>query len=176
MTSDRVLRQIGFKSSSGDPATYFLQTEDKETKKITLNGMLCLHVDDGLCAGDAIFEKTLKKYYQHFKVNPEKGSDTTVEYTGAEISKTGRHMISMSQKLYSVIIEKPTHEIDPLRLRLEDEKLNEIKKNALRQYCGMLGWPSVISRPDLASETNILQTSMSDPRISDLVAAEKLWR
>ena len=176
MTSDKILRQIGFRSSSGDPATYFLQTEDKETKKITLNGMLCLHVDDGLCAGDEIFEKALRKYYQHFKVNPEKGSDTTVEYTGAEISKIGKNKISMSQKLYSVIIEKPTHEIDPSRSKLSDEKLNEMEKNALRQYCGMLGWPSVISRPDLASETNIIQTSMADPRISDLVAAEKLWR
>ena len=57
-----------------------------------------------------------------------------------------------------------------------DERLNDLEKNALGQYCGMLGWPSVISRPDLASETNILKTSMADPRVSDLIAAEKLWR
>ena len=48
MTSDKILKQIGFKSSSGDPATYYLQTEEKETRKMVLNGMLCLNVDDGL--------------------------------------------------------------------------------------------------------------------------------
>ena len=93
------MKKIGFKSTSGDPATYYVQTLDKQTNKIVLNGMLCLHVDDGLCAGDKIFENTFKKYYEHFKVNPEKGSDTTGEYTGAEISKIGRNKISISRKL-----------------------------------------------------------------------------
>ena len=129
-----------------------------------------------LCAGDKVFENTLKKYYEHFKVNPDKGSDTTAEYTGAEISKIGKNKISMSQKLYSVIIEKPTCDMDPARSKMVDDKSNDLEKNALRQYCGMLEWPSVISRPDLASGTNILQTSMADPRVSDLIAAEKLWR
>ena len=176
MTSDKVLKQIGFKSSCGDPATYYLQSVDENSNEIVLNGMMCLNVDDGLCAGDQTFEKALKKYYDNFKVNPEKGSDTTVEYTGAEISKIGKNMISMSQKLYSIIIEHPQYEVDTARMKMPGEKLNEQEKNVLRQYCGMLGWPSDISRPDLASETNTVQTSMSDPRISDLVAAEKLWR
>ena len=54
--------------------------------------------------------------------------------------------------------------------------MNPDEINASRQYCGILGWPAIISRPDLASETNMLQISMSNPRISDLKTAQKLFR
>lgn len=175
MTSDKVLKEIGFKSSKIDPATYYLRLEDSETKEQKLHGMICLHVDDGLCAGDKIFRERLAKYYATFKVNPEKGSEGTVEYTGAELAKSDG-LISMSQKLYSAYIAEPELKIPGERMKQPDEPLNELEINALRQYCGMLGWPSNISRPDLASETNMLQTSMSNPKISDLKTAQKLFR
>ena len=82
----------------------------------------------------------------------------------------------MSQKLYSAVICEPEFEISEERLKQVEESLSNVEINALRQYCGMLGWPSVISRPDLASETNMLQTSMSNPKISDLKTAKKLFR
>ena len=173
MTSDQALKEIGFKSCKVDPATYYLHKVDNGTKQ--LSGMICLHVDDGLCAGDDFFKTELKKYYKRFKVNPEKGSDDAVEYTGAEITKTGKFCISMSQKLYSAIITEPEVDWDSDTMKDADRLLDEIEINALRQYVGMLGWPAIISRPDLASGTNMLQTSMAGPRVSDLKSARKLF-
>ena len=119
--------------------------------------MICLHVDDGLCAGDKVFRERLSKYYKKFKVNLQKGSEGTVEYTGAEIAKNGES-ISMTQKLYSAIIVEPELQISEERMKKVEESLDAVEINALRQYFGILGWPSVISRPDLASGTNMLHT------------------
>ena len=173
MTSDQALKEIGFKSCKVDPATYYLHKESDGEK--VLSGIICLHVDDGLCAGDDYFKASLGKYYKRFKVNPEKGSDDTVEYTGAEITKTERDCISISQKLYSAIITEPEVDWDSETMKDADRLLNESEIGALRQFVGMLGWPAIISRPDLASGTNMLQTAMSGPRVSDLKAARKLF-
>ena len=173
MTSDQALKEIGFKSCKVDPATYYLHRIDGDRK--VLSGMICLHVDDGLCAGDDHFKVSLGKYYKRFKVNADKGRDDTVEYTGAEITKTGKNCISISQKLYSAIITEPEVDWESDSMKDPDRLLNEGEIGALRQYVGMLGWPAIISRPDLASGTNMLQTAMSGPRVSDLKSARKLF-
>ena len=49
LTSEKCLKEIGFRSSKVDPATYYLRDKDG------LRGMICLHVYDGLCAGDERF-------------------------------------------------------------------------------------------------------------------------
>ena len=83
-----------------------MQSVDEKTNETILHGMICLHVDDGFCAGDKVYRERLSKYYKKFKVNPQKGSEGTVEYTGAEIAKNGKSF-SMSQKLYSAVICEP---------------------------------------------------------------------
>ena len=134
MTSDKILKEFGFKSSSGDPATYYFQTTDAKTGNVALRGIMCLHVDDGSCAGGKAFEKALRKYYEHFKTIPENGAETTVEYTGAEISKVGENMTTMSQQLYSAIVEESDYVLSPEGRKLADEKLTDVEVSALRQY------------------------------------------
>ena len=76
-------------------------------------------------------------------MNPQKESEGAAEYTGAEIAKNG-NTISMTQKLYAAIVVEPDIEISDERLKKIDEALDKTEINALRQYCGILGWPSII--------------------------------
>ena len=47
----------------------------------------------------------------------------------------------MTQKLYAAIVVEPDIEISEERLKKSEEKLERDEINALRQYCGILGWP-----------------------------------
>lgn len=81
--------------------------------------MICLHVDDGLYAGDDYFRSVLEKYYERFKDNPEKGSGNKVEYIGAEIAKTDGETICTPQNLFGAVIDGP--EIDPESERFQKD-------------------------------------------------------
>ena len=171
ISSDKTLKSLGFVPSKVDAATYYLRS------KKGLHGILCLHVDDGLCVGDKYFREKMQGYFDKYKTNPDKGDSGTFEYTGAEVCKEDDYHFTMSQHLYAALTEeKKCKSIDPKRFNDKKCDLTEDEKSFLRQITGVLGWPAVITRPDIAAETSMLQTAMAHPKMADIHSGNKLIR
>ena len=171
LSQDKTLKDLGFKASKVDPAVYYFPRASND-KTPGHHGILCLHVDDGLCLGDDVFRQKLGGYFAKYQVNADKGEQGTFEFTGAEVSKTAASTFELSQQVYAGMADPV--KLAPGRAQTPEADLDDVERSQLRQVIGVCGWPAVISRPDLAVETSLLQSSMKKPTVSDLKLGNKL--
>ena len=119
-------------------------------KNGVLIGMIAVHVDDFLCAGNDIFLKKVKPCLgDTFSVGKEEA--TTFRYIGLHLDQT-ENSLSIHQKSYVSSLE-PLEFTD---VRFEERPLTLDEGNTLRSKVGQLLWSSNQTKPDICFENQLL--------------------
>ena len=133
--SDFMIDQGGIRSK--DPAILYWKEDDK------LVGVLTVHVDDFMFAGDdAFLVNEIAKVRSEFAVKVE--FQTNFTYLGLEINQQGDH-IALDQKKYIEELEC----IPTIATDLSTCELTSDEKNILKAKLGQLLWVLNQSRPDI---------------------------
>ena len=162
------LLKLGCKQSTHDPALFFKVNHSNE-----MIGIIVLHVDDFLHAGNKLFEKTVSEkladVYTMGKVEEKKFT-----YVGFDIEQK-EEGITIDQSHYArEKIEIIT--IDPDRAKNQDEALSNEEKSMLRVVAGRIGWLARGTRPDLTFAQIEISTKFINGKVRDLIEAAKALR
>eukprot|EP00435_Cladocopium_sp_Y103_P025811 s1152_g6.t1 len=137
------LLSLGFEQSPFCPCTFILRCP----KTLKPEGIIGVHVDDGLCGGNERFLSKLAQLEKRYPFGSHKIGQFT--FTGIEMFQHPNKSITLSQSEYVKKIE-PIH-IASSRRPLESEPVTSEERLALRGLIGSLQYASVHTRPDLAS-------------------------
>ena len=162
------LLKLGCKQSTHDPALFFKMNSSNE-----MIGIIVLHVDDFLHAGNKLFEETvsdrLADVYTMGKVEEKKFT-----YVGFDIEQK-EEGITIDQNHYArEKIEIIT--IDPDRAKNHDDMLSNEEKSMLRVVAGRIGWLARGTRPDLTFAQIEISTKFINGKVRDLIEAAKALR
>lgn len=159
------LLAMNFRMSPLDPCLFVLVGDNN-----TVHGLLGTHVDDGLCAGDSVFEATLRKLEDKFPFGAKHQKEFT--FTGIHVRQDDEFNIHLDQKDY--VLGIPTIVIE--RNRRKDEKLLvfESERQQLRGLIGSLQYAASNTRPDISARLSFLQSKITSATISDLLEANRL--
>ena len=149
-----------------DPTVYILR--DPKTRRP--KGIIGMHVDDGLCGGDAEFEELLKRLEKKYAFGSHKVGRFT--YTGIELSQKGDGSIVMSQSAY---VRAVTPIPIPAERKLQlDAVVTSDERHRLRGLIGSLQYAAINTRPDLCSRLGQLQTSVPHATVETLMSANRV--
>lgn len=164
-TLNEELHRLGFESSPFDPCLYVLRSEKNE-----LDGILGIHVDDGLCGGNDRFQQKIRQLQQKYPFGSQKMTDFV--FTGIHLSQRSDKGIVLSQSEYVKNI-KPIH-IDPNRKSQRVTSVNEDERQQLRALIGSLQYAATNTRPDLASRLSYLQSRINNADVETLCEGNKI--
>ena len=155
------LLKLGFEQSPFDPCVFILRNSVTNIP----DGILGLHVDDGLCGGNHRFDKVIDSLEKKYPFGSKKTQSFT--FTGIEMFQHPNMSISLSQSSYVKAIE-------PIKLSLERRKqgehpVTEEERQALRALIGSLQYAAVHTRPDLSSRLSFLQSDINKATVDTLV-------
>ena len=138
-----------------------------------LVGMIVLHVDDFLHAGNDYFRsKVSKKLEDIFTMG--KTEQKVFKYVGFNICQ-GEEGIQVSMKDYAE--EKvEIFDVDPDRALHQEDDLTEEEKSLLRKTAGRIGWLGRGARPDLVFAQIEMSTKFLTGKVKDLIRASKMTR
>ena len=159
------LVQLGFEQSPFCPCTFILRCPDTHAPE----GIIGVHVDDGLCGGNQRFLSKLKELERKYPFGSQKMGQFT--FTGIDMFQHPNKAITLSQSNY-------VKAITPIKISLERRKdetttINAEEKMALRGLIGSLQYASVHTRPDLASRLSFLQSDINSATIATLLEANR---
>ena len=140
-------------------------------KDAILQGLICVHVDDFLWAGNDWFKHNIiGNIAKKFCVG---SADTAVfKYVGLHIASSGQMNSSVDQLHYANSIEKIS--ISRARANNKNSDLSEKEKKEYRSLVGQLNWLSTQTRPDIAFDTCLLSGAFSKATVGDLIKLNKL--
>jgi hypothetical protein len=156
---------LNFTISPLDPCLFSLADSDG-----TVHGLIGMHVDDGLCAGDQVFQDTLDLLEQKFPFGSKRETDFV--FTGIHIHQDDQYNIHLDQTEYVRNIE-PIH-IDRTRRAKEQLEVSDSERQGLRGLIGSLQYAATNTRPDVAAKLSFLQSKINCAKISDLLDANRL--
>lgn len=125
-----------------DPCLFSFVGKDQK-----VHGVLGVHVNDGLCAGDQEFEKVLKLLEQKFPFGSKRHKNFV--FTGIQVNQDDKGRIHLDQKEYVNRIDPI--QIDRNRRKQENETVNDKEKQDLRGIIGSLQYAATNTRPDLSA-------------------------
>ena len=160
------LESLGMVSSPFDPCLFILP-HPVEAQKI--DGLVGIHVDDGLCAGNERFEKVLQKLQQIFPFGSQKRREFVL--TGLHLRQLDNGAIQIDQEKY--VKEIPAIEIGKSRRREMEEPVTEKERHSLRALIGSLQYAAVNTRPDLCAQLSWLQSQINCAKVETLVEGNK---
>ena len=163
---DRTLQSLGFRQSPFDPCLYVLFSEDEKS----IDGIIGMHVDDGLGGGNSRFEAKLDALERKFTFGSKKAQ--TFNFTGIEIHQNSEGQIQMSQKTYVNKINPI--KIAPQRRANPEAEITTEERHELRALIGSLQYAAVNTRPDLSSRLSYLQSEINRGKVATLVEANKV--
>ena len=163
-----VLLSLGCIQSTFDPAMFVMHDTNGD-----LIGMIVLHVDDFLHAGNDYFRlKVSKKLEDIFTMG--KTEQKAFKYVGFNICQ-GDEGIQVSMKDYAE--EKvEIFDVDPDRALYQEDDLTEEEKSLLRKTAGRIGWLGRGARPDLVFAQIEMSTKFLNGKVKDLIRASKMTR
>ena len=133
------LLSIGCQRSSWDKAMFYYKINNK------LCGIMLIHVDDFIIAGNTQFKKDiLKRVLEKYDIS--KHSSMMFKFIGMTISQT-KEAIKLEQYEYANSIQPV--KINPSQNLDKDRQLNEEEVTQYRSLLGKLQWLANISRPDI---------------------------
>lgn len=164
-TLKKELLSLGFETSPFDPCVFALRDEITGRPE----GILGIHVDDGLCGGNHRFLQKIKALEQKYPFGSHKVTEFV--FTGIQMKQLPCYGIRLSQEEY-------VNRIDPIRISPDrrnhpDEKVNETERQQLRALVGSLQYASVHTRPDLAARLSFLQSDINNATIQTLIDANR---
>ncbi len=156
---------LGFEVSPFDPCLYVLRDE-----QFRPHGVIGIHVDDGLCGGDEVFQSKLKLLQEKYPFGSQKLGEFV--FTGIHLQQRSDKGIIMSQSEY-------VRNIGPIKIESNrksqiQEKINEEERQQLRALIGSLQYAAVNTRPDLASRLSYLQSRVNSATVETLLEANKI--
>ena len=159
------LMQLGFETSPFCPCTFVLR--NPQTKEP--DGIIGIHVDDGLCGGNPRFVEKLQALERKYPFGSHKTGQFT--FTGIDMFQHPNKRITMSQAEY-------VKKISPIKIpserrRQEDSDVTPEERLALRGLIGSLQYAAVHTRPDLSSRLSFLQSDINKATIQTLLKANK---
>ena len=163
---DKTLRELSFRPSPFDPTVYLLYPEGSNKPE----GIIGVHVDDGLCGGGEFFKQQLAKLERKYPFGSKKNQSFV--FTGIEMCQNADYSITLSQEKYVSKIEPIYVKGD--RKSQPEEPVNDEEKQGLRALIGSLQYASVNTRPDLASRLSFLQSQVNGATVNTLIQANKV--
>ena len=182
----RRLRSLGLRQHLLDPCTFLIYETDHEDPykpglprlsvlgDDRLCGMICLHVDDMLGAGDSespVYQEVIQRLRQMFSFREWKDGDS-LEYCGANIEKASDGTLRLHHHDYLKKVKPMTL---TKHLGPESEMTNQ-EVTALRGLLGALQWPAVQSSPHLQASTSIYAGSVSRGLVKTAQEANRLLK
>ena len=166
MELKKSLEDLQFQQSPFDPCLFVLT--DVNTQETI--GMIGVHVDDGLCCGNTVFEKKLMQLQEKYPFGSHKKTEFT--FTGLHIKQHADFGISVDQTQY-------VKDIAPIQLTRErrlqhDDPVTENERQSLRAVIGSLQYAAVNTRPDLCSRLGWLQSRINHAQVSTLQEANRV--
>ena len=156
------LTRLGFEQSPFDPYVFLL----REALTGRPEGVIGLHVDDGLCGGNQRFQTVLEKKYPF-------GSKRIQQFvfTGIDMQQHANKSISLSQSKY-------VREISSIHITQERRKdlngeVTPKERQELRALIGSLQYASVHTRPDISSRLSYLQSAINKATVETLIMANQ---
>ena len=159
------LVELGFRQAPFDPCVFTLI--DDKGKTI---GLIGVHVDDGLCCGNYVFQQKLQLLSQKFPFGSQKKTDFV--FTGLHIEQHADMSISVDQTQY-------VKEISPIQIpwnrkQCPEDPISETERQSLRAVIGSLLYAAVNTRPDLGSRLSYLQGKINNGQVKHLSEANKI--
>jgi hypothetical protein len=154
---------LGFKQCDLDPAVFFVHHES------ILRGVICVHVDDFLHAGDIYFDGLMNQLRQRFSAG--KIAEGKFLYIGFAVNQSNNSII-LDHSQYMDKIQGVS--LEPDILTNKSRALNATEQTLFRQLVGQLNWAVQGSRPDLAYDMIVLSTKLKSGTVGDLTKAVKL--
>ena len=160
------LIQLGFIVSPLDPCVFVLPN----TKEGKIHGVVGVHVDDGIGAGDAYFQHCIAQLEQKFPFGSKK--EGCFMFTGIQITQKTDGSIELDQKKY--IEDIPAIEIPRERRKFPEASVSEQERQSLRGVIGSIQYGATNTRPDLSAKLSFLQAKITVAKVQDLLEANKL--
>ena len=156
------LTKLGLTCSKFDEAFFFYKDQDN------LGGLISVHVDDFLNAGDDKFNDQLDA----LKKNLVFGSDmsTPMRFLGTNIHQKKNKEIIVHQDNYC-------REIEKMDIKFKENKartLTSDEQYLYRKIVGQLNWLASQTRPDLSFDVCHLSTKLNEATIKDATYANKV--
>ena len=158
------LESLGFQQAPFDPCAFVL-----EHQGIT-QGIIGVHVDDGLCCGNSLFHEKLKELEKKFPFGSQKQLDFV--FTGLHIAQQADGTITVDQSQYV----KDIHPIslEKGRRHRPDDAVTENERQGLRALIGSLQYAAINSRPDLSHRLGLLQSAINRASVAHVLEANKV--
>jgi hypothetical protein len=164
------LNALGFEASPFDPCFFVLRSPATAESPEKLEGVLGIHVDDGIGGGSQVYEEKIKLLEKKFPFGSHKVSAFT--FTGIEINQQGDHSITLNQSAY--VRKIPSITIECNRKTQPSLKINEKERLSLRALVGSLQYAAINTRPDLSSKLSFLQSAINTATIETLQEANRV--
>eukprot|EP00971_Amphidinium_carterae_P326305 6456999-Amphidinium_carterae.1 len=172
----RMLLESGWIEHHELVATFLLFEESADDKSKQLVGLLSLHVDDGIWAGNgACFEKAQESLREmvtsRTTLKEEKGS--VLQLLGRRI-EMGPDWISVDCEKY---VEGISHiEVSRSRRNEKQSSLTDAEHSALLSLVQQLAWPARVCMPQISYLVSKLQQSASKACVETLLEANAALR
>ena len=135
-----------------------------------LQGLLAVHVDDFLYAGNDKFKfLVMNKFKTEFQIGSM--AEKSFTYLGLRLC-TFEDGITLDQVPYTESLEYIP--VDRAKIKMKDRPLTSKEWTLARAKVGQLNWLATHTRPDLAYEVSILGTYMANPKHRDIDRINKL--
>ena len=166
------LTSLGFVKSPLDPCLFVLPKTSSQgpTTEPQIHGMVGIHVDDGIGAGDSRYHEAIARLEAKFPFGSKKVQRMT--FTGLNIVQQPDFSIEIDQEKY--VEDIPPIQIDRDRRKQCKEKVTESERQALRGLVGSLQYAATNSRPDVSARLSFLQAKLNAATIQELLDANKL--
>ena len=135
-----------------------------------LQGLITTHSDDLILAGNELFEEDieskLKEMFQFSKIE-----EHSFKYCGCNITSKQDGTIELDQNDY-------IDSLDELEVPSGDDKeeLSKEEIKSVRRKIGELLWVSLMTRPDVSFDVNVLSSEVSKGTISTVKAINRVVR
>ena len=159
------LTRLGFEQSPFDPCVFMLRNAATGKPE----GVLGLHVDDGLCGGNERFQGVLQELEKKYPFGSKRVQQFV--FTGIEMQQHANKSISLSQSKY--VREIPSIPISNERKKDPLQEVNHQERQEPRGLIGSLQYASVHTRPDISSRLSHLQSSINKATVETLMLANQ---
>eukprot|EP00434_Breviolum_minutum_P028306 symbB.v1.2.025043.t1/scaffold2403.1/size80067/1 len=148
------LINLGMQVSPFDPCIFCMPKANGDG----VHGILGIHVDDGLMAGDSEFHNVIGQLEQKYPFGSKSSNDFV--FTGIHIHQQDDHSITLDQSKY--IEDIPPINIERHRRQDANQSVNETERQGLRGLIGSLQYATTNTRPDLAAKGPWPDTLVAD--------------
>lgn len=155
---------LGCKQSNFDKAIFHYSHQSQ------LCGIFQIHVDDFIHAGNELFQtNVIKQIETTFKIS--KTEEQNFKYIGLNITHQSG-AITVNQNTF--IDDLEAIPINPKRSTQKFDSLNKVEAQQYRTAVGQINWIASTTRPDVMYDLLELSMSMKEPKILNLVHANKV--